>query len=184
MCPVTAGVCLHEEESVCIHTQKHAHERTHTHAHTSVVRLNEEESYPRNKFTRRGLTHYELEFPDCSVPGRQVVERFLAICEQEEGAVAVHCRAGLGRTGTMIALWMMSRTWRAREAIAWLRIVRPGSVLGLQQQFLEMVEDPRRQGRLNLDITPSMLEEILGVYDAGRCGHDTSVTVTVRLVCA
>ena len=73
MCPVTAGVCLHEEESVCIHTQKHAHERTHTHAHTSVVRLNEEESYPRNKFTRRGLMHYELEFPDCSVPGRQVV---------------------------------------------------------------------------------------------------------------
>ena len=71
-----------------------------------------------------------------------------------------------------------------RQAIAWLRIVRPGSVLGLQQQFLEMVEDPRRQGRLNLDITPSMLEEMLDVYDAGRCGHDTSVAVSVRLVCA
>ena len=98
--------------------------------------------------------------------------------------MAVHCRAGLGRTGTMIALWMMSRTWRAREAIAWLRIVRPGSVLGLQQQFLEMVEDPRRQGRLNLDITHSMLEEMLDVYDAGRCVQDTSVTVTVRLECA
>ena len=54
-------------------TYTNARTHTHAHAHTSVVRLNEEESYPRNKFTRRGLTHYELEFPDCSVPGRQVV---------------------------------------------------------------------------------------------------------------
>ena len=57
------------------HKSTYTNARTHTHtlAHTSAVRLNEEESYPRNKFTRRGLTHYELEFPDCSVPGRQVV---------------------------------------------------------------------------------------------------------------
>ena len=49
----------------------------------------------------------------------------------------MHCRAGLGRTGTLIGLWLMRRAgFTARDAIAWLRIVRPGSVVGQQQQYL------------------------------------------------
>jgi hypothetical protein len=44
-----------------------------------------------------------------------------------QGVVAVHCRSGLGRTGTLIGLWLMRhRGFAAREAIAWVRIVRPG----------------------------------------------------------
>ena len=43
--------------------------------------------------------------------------------------------AGLGRTGTLIALWLMAHCgWRAREAIAWLRLVRPGSVIGARSR--------------------------------------------------
>ena len=55
--------------------------------------------------------------------------------------MAVHCRAGLGRTGTLIGLWLMLRGgFSADEALGWLRVVRPGSVVGRQQHYLKAVE--------------------------------------------
>lgn len=85
-----------------------------------------------------GMKHYECFFNDCTVPSPQLVKRFLDICDFEKGMIAVHCLAGLGRTGTLIAVWMMQEhDLTARECIAWLRICRPGSVIGPQQHFLE-----------------------------------------------
>ena len=49
-------------------------------------------------------------------------QSFLQLCENEKGAIAVHCKAGLGRTGTNIAAYMMKHyQYTARETIAWCR---------------------------------------------------------------
>jgi cell division cycle 14 len=46
--------------------------------------------------------------------------------------------AGLGRTGTLIGAYLMKNyRFTAAEVIAWLRICRPGSVIGPQQNYLE-----------------------------------------------
>lgn len=46
--------------------------------------------------------------------------------------------AGLGRTGTLIGCYLMKHyRFTAAEAIAWIRICRPGSIIGPQQNFLE-----------------------------------------------
>ena len=43
-------------------------------------------------------------------------------------AVGVHCMAGRGRTGTMIACYLVSQGMSAEDAIAEVRRARPGSI--------------------------------------------------------
>lgn len=112
--------------------------------------------YDANKFTTAGFQHYDLYFVDGSTPTDKILLEFLNICEQSEGAIAVHCKgnyclsyfvlalpnncilAGLGRTGTLIGCFLMKHyEFSAREAIAWIRMCRPGSVIGHQQEWLE-----------------------------------------------
>jgi len=101
-----------------------------------VVRLNNK-IYDRRRFIDHGIKHVDLYFIDGSCPSNEIITKFLHIVENEPGAVAIHCMAGLGRTGTLIGLHCMKHMgWNARAFIAWNRICRPGSILGAQQQFL------------------------------------------------
>lgn len=119
---------------------------------TDIVRLNNV-LYDKRRFVDAGFNHHDLFFVDGSIPPAEIVKKFLVIAENAKGGVAVHCKAGLGRTGTLIALYMMKHyLLTAAECIAWLRISRPGSVLGPQQFFLqdvqmEMWEQGRALGR-------------------------------------
>ncbi|XP_028282955.1 dual specificity protein phosphatase CDC14AB-like [Parambassis ranga] len=104
---------------------------------TAVVRLNRK-LYDGRRFEDAGIEHHDLFFLDGTTPSDLIIRRFLHVCESAEGAVAVHCKAGLGRTGTLIGCYLMKHfRFTAAEAIAWIRVCRPGSVIGPQQNFLE-----------------------------------------------
>jgi cell division cycle 14 len=95
--------------------------------------------------TSEGFAHHTLEFPDRTCPPDAVVAVFLRIVDSAPGAVAVHCHAGLG---VLIALHLMLACgFSAREAMGWLRIMRPGFVIGKQQHYLCAIEAALQQAR-------------------------------------
>ncbi|KAI9511288.1 tyrosine protein phosphatase [Russula earlei] len=104
-----------------------------------VIRLNNP-LYDRHTFLERGINHLELYFDDGTNPSDEIVRRFIDISDEiihAGGVVAVHCKAGLGRTGTLIGAYLIWKYgFTASEAIAFMRIVRPGCVVGPQQQFM------------------------------------------------
>ncbi|KAK3929941.1 Dual specificity protein phosphatase CDC14A, partial [Frankliniella fusca] len=104
---------------------------------TTIIRLNKK-LYDANDFNNAGFDHKDLFFVDGSVPSDQILQQFLTIVENAKGGVAVHCKAGLGRTGSLIGCYIMKHYGlTARETIAWIRLCRPGSIIGHQQQWLE-----------------------------------------------
>ena len=107
---------------------------------TAVVRLNRR-VYDAARFRDNGVRHHELYFPDGSCPTPAILASFLDLAESHPDALAVHCKAGLGRTGVLICAYMIKHHgFSADEAMGYIRVARPGSVIGPQQLYLKTVE--------------------------------------------
>ncbi len=99
--------------------------------------------YDEEHFRRAGIEHFEQFYLDGSCPTISILKRIVEAFETvpADKGFAVHCKAGLGRTGTNIGAYIMKHyKFSAREVIGWMRICRPGMVIGPQQHFLQDIE--------------------------------------------
>ena len=102
----------------------------------AVVSL-DEEGIPARLLAGQGFDHLHLPVPDFGSPTLDQVRRFVAFVDAELGQsrpVAVHCRAGYGRTGTMLACYLVWTGTDPEMAVEEVRRRRPGSIETPEQE--------------------------------------------------
>ncbi len=97
---------------------------------------------------RDDLRHLHLPIRDFHPPSPAQLAQAVAFIDAglETGAVAVHCGAGLGRTGTICAAWLVSQGAPPAGAIRDVRRRRPGSIETRDQEAAIVAFARAREG--------------------------------------
>ncbi len=102
----------------------------------AVIRM-EERTISANSGTGLDLVDMFEPVPDFTPPELDQIQRMIEFIDQqtsEKRPVEVSCYAGIGRTGTVLACYLVHRGASVADAIKRVRELRPGSVQTPEQE--------------------------------------------------
>jgi len=91
---------------------------------------------PRHEraFEAAGFTYLRLPVPGGLVPDRDQVDSLLRFVQSAPCPMGIHCRGGMGRTGTLIALVLMSWGLPPSAAVQTVRTANPAAIETREQE--------------------------------------------------
>ncbi len=96
-----------------------------------------------------GLLLFHEPLEDMEPPSQDQLDRVVSALQralERNLATAVHCEAGMGRTGVVLATYFVSKGFTAQNAIGHVRRLRPGSIeTDEQAEAVELFARRRRR---------------------------------------
>ena len=110
---------------------------------TQVVRIEKEEALQNpSELVEQGFAVENIIDFGSVDPSQDMIDNFLGVVEAASGRVAVYCQDGYGISCTLVACHLIrNHGFSAAEAIGYMRVLRPGSIYGEHQCFLETYAD-------------------------------------------
>ncbi|KGG94813.1 MULTISPECIES: ATP-binding cassette domain-containing protein [Comamonas] len=105
---------------------------------TMLITLTEKD-FPQGALARNGLKNFHLPVYDHEPPTVAQMQMLLArmsVALRRGEVLAVHCLAGLGRTGTVLAAWLVREGLTAEEALRRVRLIDAQYVQSEAQEAL------------------------------------------------
>ena len=87
----------------------------------------------------------KLYYLDGSNPPLRILNRFIQACEATPGAIGVHCKAGLGRTGTCIGCYLMKHFKFTAAEVRARGMCRRGRSVRRTEENLQRLRNARKR---------------------------------------